>query len=198
MHDSFWSESVFTLRRPKDWYPLIYDPVFNTYSQGDLVFHIELMNGRCRHTQWSLQNSCSIVTRWSCVSLEDFSGPAESTSFTLGSFIPIMASVEQKTHQPLLLLLEECVAAITPELQPESNIYPIITNKGYSCDNENECRHFFCPTVTVGKTNYTYFFSFVTDVLWTARHLVQNLNQGKNHQRSAYHFKPLGLNLGMR
>ncbi|MEQ2183295.1 hypothetical protein GOODEAATRI_031311 [Goodea atripinnis] len=40
---------------------------------------------------------------------DDFSGPAESTTFPLGSMIPIMASVEQVTHQPLLVLLEECV-----------------------------------------------------------------------------------------
>ncbi|XP_040911279.1 uncharacterized protein LOC121193160 [Toxotes jaculatrix] len=102
---------VCTYERPKDWYPLIYDPVFNTYGQGDLVFHIGLMN-------------------------EDFSGPAESTSFPLGSFIPIMASVEQRTHQPLLLLLEECVAAATPELQSESNLYPIITNTGCLVDSK--------------------------------------------------------------
>ncbi|KAM9349981.1 zona pellucida sperm-binding protein 3-like [Symphorus nematophorus] len=102
---------VCAYERPKDWYPLIYDPVFHTYGQGDLVFHIELMNG-------------------------DFSGPAESTSFPLGSFIPIMASVAQKTHQPLLLLPEECVAATTAELQPESSIYPIITNKGCLVDSK--------------------------------------------------------------
>ncbi|KAK1898747.1 Zona pellucida sperm-binding protein 3 [Dissostichus eleginoides] len=83
--------------RPKDWYATIYDPVFKTYSLGDLQFNIGLMN-------------------------EDFSGPAESTRFPLGSIIPIMASVVQNTHQPLLLLLEECVAATTPELYPESTI----------------------------------------------------------------------------
>nr|XP_046265533.1 zona pellucida sperm-binding protein 3-like isoform X2 [Scatophagus argus] len=102
---------VCAYERPKDWYPMIYDPVFDTYGQGDLVFHTELMNG-------------------------DFSGPAESTNFPLGSFIPIMASVVQKTHQPLLLLLEECVASTTPELQPESIIYPIINNKGCLVDSK--------------------------------------------------------------
>ncbi|KAI4796318.1 hypothetical protein KUCAC02_027831, partial [Chaenocephalus aceratus] len=90
---------------PKDWYATIYDPVFKTYSLGDLQFNIGLMN-------------------------DDFSGPAESTRFLLGSIIPIMASVVQETHQPLLLLLDECVAATTPELYPESTMYPIISNKG--------------------------------------------------------------------
>uniref|UniRef100_A0A3Q0RD76 Zona pellucida glycoprotein 3f, tandem duplicate 1 n=1 Tax=Amphilophus citrinellus TaxID=61819 RepID=A0A3Q0RD76_AMPCI len=96
--------------KPKDWYPLVYEPVFNTYGLEDLVFHIGLMNA-------------------------DFSGPAESTRFPLGSLIPIMASVEQQTHQPLLLLIDECVAATTPELQPQSALYPIITNKGCLVDS---------------------------------------------------------------
>ncbi|KAK5859623.1 hypothetical protein PBY51_021167 [Eleginops maclovinus] len=96
---------VCAYERPKDWYPSIYDPVFKTYGLGDLLFNIGLMN-------------------------DDFSGPAESTRFPLGSIIPIMASVDQKTHQPLLLLLDECVAATTPELHPESTMYPIISNKG--------------------------------------------------------------------
>lgn len=63
-------------------------------------------------------------------SAADFSGPAESTAFTLGSLIPIKASVEQHRHQPLLLLLEECTATTTPEL--EGNTYDVITNKGYA------------------------------------------------------------------
>uniref|UniRef100_A0A7N8WN58 Zona pellucida glycoprotein 3f, tandem duplicate 1 n=1 Tax=Mastacembelus armatus TaxID=205130 RepID=A0A7N8WN58_9TELE len=98
-------------RRMVNWYPVIYEPVFNTYGQGDLVFHISLMNA-------------------------DFSGPAETTSFRLGSFIPIMASVDQRTHQPLLLLLEECLASTSPELHPESYLYPIITNQGCLVDSK--------------------------------------------------------------
>ncbi|KAI4796144.1 hypothetical protein KUCAC02_029420 [Chaenocephalus aceratus] len=101
--------------RPKDWYATIYDPVFKTYSLGDLQFNIGLMN-------------------------DDFSGPAEYTRFPLGSIIPIMASVVQETHQPLLLLLEECVAATTPELYPESTMYPIISNKGVSSRSKFEPR----------------------------------------------------------
>ncbi|XP_068427301.1 zona pellucida sperm-binding protein 3-like [Clinocottus analis] len=101
---------VCAYERPEDWYPRLYPPIFNTYGFGDLVFHFGLMNA-------------------------DFSGPAESTTFALGSFIPIMASVEQKTHQPLLLFLEECIAATTPELQPGSALYPIITNDGCLVDS---------------------------------------------------------------
>ncbi|XP_053294892.1 zona pellucida sperm-binding protein 3-like [Pleuronectes platessa] len=108
---SFTHQVVCSYERPKDWYPPTYNPVFNTFGQGAMVFHIGLMN-------------------------EDFSGPAESTSFPLGSFIPIMASVELQSHQPLLLLLDECVAAATPELNPGSDLYPIITNKGCLVDSK--------------------------------------------------------------
>uniref|UniRef100_A0A673AGK6 Zona pellucida glycoprotein 3f, tandem duplicate 1 n=1 Tax=Sphaeramia orbicularis TaxID=375764 RepID=A0A673AGK6_9TELE len=102
---------LFYFSRPKDWYRQMYDPVFNTHGLGELVFHIGLMN-------------------------EDFSGPAESTAFPLGSIIPIMASVEQRSHQPLLLLLEECDATNTPELSPESSVHTIITNKGCFVDGK--------------------------------------------------------------
>ncbi|XP_041848015.1 zona pellucida sperm-binding protein 3-like [Melanotaenia boesemani] len=102
---------VCSYERPKDWYPLLYEPVFSTFGVEQLVFHIGIMN-------------------------DDFSGPAESTSFHLGSLIPIMASVEQQTHQPLLVLLDECVAATTPDLQSGSDLYPIITNKGCLVDSK--------------------------------------------------------------
>nr|XP_020460216.1 zona pellucida sperm-binding protein 3-like [Monopterus albus] len=111
-HIDPFTHSVFcTYERPKDWSPLLYEPVFHTYSQGALVFSMVLMNG-------------------------NFSGPAKSTSFLLGSLIPIIATVEEKGHHPLLLLIEECVASTTPELQPESNLYPIITNKGCFVDSK--------------------------------------------------------------
>lgn len=67
-----------------------------------------------------------------CHSTDDFSGPAESTTFVLGSLIPIMASVEQHSHQPLLLLLDECIATTTPDLWSDGDAYSIITHKGYA------------------------------------------------------------------
>ncbi|XP_051556237.1 zona pellucida sperm-binding protein 3-like isoform X6 [Myxocyprinus asiaticus] len=93
--------------RPENWAPPLYDPLlFQTHGQGDLAFHMALMK-------------------------DDFSGVATSTTFSLGSMIPIAASVDQQSHQPLMLLLEECVASTTPEIGPDSHIYPLITNKGY-------------------------------------------------------------------
>ncbi|XP_024129292.1 uncharacterized protein LOC112147269 [Oryzias melastigma] len=102
---------VCSFERPKDWYPLTYDPVFSTYGVEDLIFHIGLMKA-------------------------DFSGPAESNVFPLGSMIPILAAVDQQAHQPLLLLLEECTASTTPDLHPGANLYPLITNKGCLVDSK--------------------------------------------------------------
>ncbi|KAK6302867.1 hypothetical protein J4Q44_G00272220 [Coregonus suidteri] len=103
---SFSHPVVCSYERPADWAPRIFDPVlFHTYGQGDLVFRMGLMK-------------------------DDFSGPHLSREYPLGSFIHISAAVEQMVHQPLLLLLEECVATTTPELQSEGPVYPIITNMG--------------------------------------------------------------------
>ncbi|XP_019720310.1 zona pellucida sperm-binding protein 3-like [Hippocampus comes] len=96
--------------RPKGWAPIRYDPTFTTYGQSGLVFHMALMN-------------------------DDFTALAESTRFALGSFIPIMAHVEEDTHQPLLLLMEECIATTTPEPQTD-HFYNIIGNKGCLLDSK--------------------------------------------------------------
>lgn len=61
---------------------------------------------------------------------EQQTGIAKTNIISQGSFMSIWAAVEQKSHQPLLLLMEECVAAPTAELQPDSYIYPIIGNRG--------------------------------------------------------------------
>ncbi|KAM4728006.1 zona pellucida glycoprotein 3f, tandem duplicate 1 [Anableps anableps] len=108
---------VCSYQRPKDWYPRTYDPVFSTYGVENLVFHIELMNA-------------------------DFSGPAESSTFPLGSMIPIMARVEQVIHQPLLMLLDDCVAATTSDLQTAADVYTIIANKGCLVDSKLTCSRF--------------------------------------------------------
>ncbi|XP_028283705.1 uncharacterized protein LOC114450014 [Parambassis ranga] len=93
-------------KRPLEWIP----PFLNqgagvSEGCGGLVFHMALLN-------------------------EQLTGIAQTNVIPLGSFMPIWAAVEQKSHQPLLLLMEECVAATTPELYPSSHVYPIISNKG--------------------------------------------------------------------
>ncbi|CAL8322822.1 unnamed protein product [Arctogadus glacialis] len=101
-----------TFEKAVDWAPPMYDPsMLQTYGQGNLLFSMDIMNG-------------------------DFSGPAQSLAFSLGSLIPIMATVGQESHQPLLLLLDECVATNTPDLQPESAVYSIISNHGCLMDSK--------------------------------------------------------------
>ncbi|XP_028831642.1 zona pellucida glycoprotein 3f, tandem duplicate 2 [Denticeps clupeoides] len=95
---------------PSDWMPPVYEPVMNMYGLGKLDFSLKVMN-------------------------DDFSSQTSESVFRLGSLIPISASVDQQAHQPLLLLLDECVASTTPEIGPESQIYPFITNKGCFVDS---------------------------------------------------------------
>ncbi|KAM9458821.1 zona pellucida sperm-binding protein 3-like [Salvelinus alpinus] len=98
--------------RPEGWIPPFLIPAYGSAEgHGGLVFHMALLN-------------------------EDLTGLAKTSLFPLGSFIPIWAAVDQKDHQPLLLLLEECVAATTPELHSASLVYPIITNKGCLADGK--------------------------------------------------------------
>ncbi|XP_051990914.1 zona pellucida glycoprotein 3f, tandem duplicate 1 [Xyrauchen texanus] len=104
--------------RPENWAPPLYDPLhFQIHGQGDLTFHMAFMK-------------------------DDFSGVATSTTFSLGSMIPVAASVDQQSHQPLMLLLEECVASTTPELGPDSHSYQLITNKGCLIDSKKSSSMF--------------------------------------------------------
>ncbi|XP_044075339.1 zona pellucida glycoprotein 3f, tandem duplicate 2 [Siniperca chuatsi] len=93
-------------KRPEGWVSPLPNPGSGvSEGRGRLVFHMALLN-------------------------EQLTSVAKTNVIPLGSFMPIWAAVEQKSHQPLLLLMEECVAATTPELQPGSQVYPIISNKG--------------------------------------------------------------------
>nr|XP_020507381.1 uncharacterized protein LOC109997300 [Labrus bergylta] len=93
-------------KRPEGWVPPFLNPGSGlSEGRGGLVFHMALLD-------------------------EQLTGIAKTNIIPLGSFMPIWAAVEQKSHQPLLLLMEECLATTTPELQPNSQVHPIITNKG--------------------------------------------------------------------
>ncbi|XP_055017060.1 zona pellucida glycoprotein 3f, tandem duplicate 2 [Boleophthalmus pectinirostris] len=93
-------------KRPDSWVPQFLNPgAGSSEARGGLVFHMALLNA-------------------------ELTGIAESNIIPLGSFMPIWAAVDQKSHQPLLLLMEECIAATTPKLYPDSQVYPLITNQG--------------------------------------------------------------------
>ncbi|XP_060939643.1 zona pellucida glycoprotein 3f, tandem duplicate 2 [Limanda limanda] len=98
-------------KRPESWIPQFLMPGSGvSEGRGELVVHMALLNAQ-------------------------LTGIAKTNVIPLGSFMPIWAAVEQKSHQPLLLLMEECVAATTPELHEGSQVYPIIANKGCLFDS---------------------------------------------------------------
>ncbi|XP_068456513.1 zona pellucida sperm-binding protein 3-like [Clinocottus analis] len=99
-------------KRPEGWIPPFLNPgVGISVGRGGLVFHMALLN-------------------------DELTSIAKTNIVPLGSFMPIWAAVEQRSHQPLLLLMEHCVATTSPELQPESQVHPIITNKGCLLDSK--------------------------------------------------------------
>ncbi|XP_066516895.1 zona pellucida sperm-binding protein 3-like [Hoplias malabaricus] len=74
-------------------------------TQNDHVFRIEFMNS-------------------------DFSGPAPSSMYTVGSRISIKAEVEQLGFEPLQIYLQSCVLATAPELVHASQLHTVISNAG--------------------------------------------------------------------
>ncbi|KAJ8387636.1 hypothetical protein AAFF_G00151860 [Aldrovandia affinis] len=99
-------------RRSPDMFPEIQDRAFGTaLGYGSLQFYMGIMNG-------------------------DLSGPAQSSTFPLGSLIPVWAAVDQQAHLPLLLLLDECLATTSPGLDPSGPVYRIITNGGCLVDSK--------------------------------------------------------------
>ncbi|XP_067293616.1 zona pellucida sperm-binding protein 3-like [Pseudorasbora parva] len=61
----------------------------------------------------------------------DFSGPAPSLRFRLGSSIPIRAAVEPRSHRaPLRIYLDRCEFATEANISHAAQVYPIITNAG--------------------------------------------------------------------
>uniref|UniRef100_A0A8C9RK71 Zona pellucida glycoprotein 3f, tandem duplicate 2 n=2 Tax=Scleropages formosus TaxID=113540 RepID=A0A8C9RK71_SCLFO len=98
--------------RPPHWHPHM--PILSSGSAigfGSLLFYMGIMN-------------------------ENFSGPARSTSFFLGSRIPIWAAVDQQAHMPLAVFIEECVATTTTDIRTASHVYPFITNGGCLVDGK--------------------------------------------------------------
>ncbi|XP_074544260.1 zona pellucida sperm-binding protein 3-like [Halichoeres trimaculatus] len=125
-----------TFKRPEGWVPPFLNPGSGvSEGRGGLVFHMALLD-------------------------EELSGVATTNVIPLGSFMPIWAAVEQKSHQPLLLLMEECVATTTPELLPGSQIYPIITNKGCLAESVNGNSRFLPRYHSSAITLYLQSFKF--------------------------------------
>lgn len=98
-------------------------------SWSGLVFHMALLNGEdVAPATWPPKGG---FHPFFLSPSEHLTGLAKTNVVPLGSFMPIWAAVEQKSHQPLVLLMEECVAASTAELRADSRVYPVVTNKGW-------------------------------------------------------------------
>uniref|UniRef100_A0A9R1SME9 ZP domain-containing protein n=2 Tax=Cyprinus carpio TaxID=7962 RepID=A0A9R1SME9_CYPCA len=74
-------------------------------NEGLVTFNMELMNS-------------------------DFSAPAPSMRFQLGSIIPFRATVESQSHRPLKIYMERCVAATDANISRAAQVHPIIANIG--------------------------------------------------------------------
>ncbi|XP_066545803.1 zona pellucida sperm-binding protein 3 isoform X2 [Amia ocellicauda] len=98
---------------PVGWAPPLYNPVLgDADGLGTLDFSMEIM-------------------------MDDFSGPRISSTFFLGSLIPIKAAVDQQFHMPLVLFLEECVTATSANLSASTQTYPLISNYGCFLDSQS-------------------------------------------------------------
>lgn len=102
-------------------------------GRGGLVFHMALLNGTIPQRQ--LNGKFALKDAFTALFFllsftEQMTAKAKTNIIPLGSFMPIWAAVEQRFHQPLLLLMDECVAASSPELHLGSQVYPIVGNKG--------------------------------------------------------------------
>ncbi|XP_066545805.1 zona pellucida sperm-binding protein 3 isoform X2 [Amia ocellicauda] len=104
--------------KPPGWAPPLYNPALGDADGfGYLDFSMEIMK-------------------------DDFSGPRVSSTFFLGSLIPIKAAVAQQSHMPLVLFLEECVAATSANLSASNQTYPIISNYGCFVDSQTSNSRF--------------------------------------------------------
>ncbi|XP_048867692.1 zona pellucida sperm-binding protein 3-like isoform X2 [Brienomyrus brachyistius] len=97
-------------KRPQDWSPPLFLPHTHAEGYGSLSFQLGILRG-------------------------GFCEPAQVSTFTLGSVIPICAVVAHEHHMPLYLFLEECVAANTQSLGSSSQIHKLVTNKGCLVDS---------------------------------------------------------------
>ncbi|KAL1274356.1 hypothetical protein QQF64_027170 [Cirrhinus molitorella] len=60
----------------------------------------------------------------------EFSAPAPSLRFWLGSVIPIRAVVESRSYRPLRIYMKSCEAATDADISRAAQVHPIIINSG--------------------------------------------------------------------
>ncbi|KAG7314791.1 hypothetical protein KOW79_022094 [Hemibagrus wyckioides] len=60
----------------------------------------------------------------------DFNASVQSTTFTIGTKIPIRANVKQQELAPVQIYLQRCMLANTPDLAQNSQLHMLITDAG--------------------------------------------------------------------
>ncbi|KAF4112701.1 uncharacterized protein LOC131541144 [Onychostoma macrolepis] len=75
------------------------------YDDGAVTFSLELMNG-------------------------DFSAPAPSLRFRMGSALLVRATVESRSRRPLWIYMESCMVATDADISRAARVHPIIANAG--------------------------------------------------------------------
>lgn len=63
-------------------------------------------------------------------SAADFSGPAPSLRFRLGSSIPIRATVEPRSRRSLRIYIKSCEFTTDADTSRATQVHPIIANAG--------------------------------------------------------------------
>uniref|UniRef100_A0A8C7YF16 Zona pellucida glycoprotein 3f, tandem duplicate 2 n=1 Tax=Oryzias sinensis TaxID=183150 RepID=A0A8C7YF16_9TELE len=156
-------------KRPEGWIPPFLNPGSGV-SEGhsNLVFHMALLN-------------------------EQLTGVAKTNVIPLGSFMPIWAAVEQKSHQPLLLLMDECVAATTPKLNPSSQVHQIVGNHGCLLESKRGSAVFLPRYHSSAIILYIQAFNFgLGDEVYIHCNLVVWDEGGLGQSRKACHVKDHG------
>nr|XP_055056212.1 zona pellucida sperm-binding protein 3-like isoform X2 [Misgurnus anguillicaudatus] len=88
----------------------------------------------------------------------EFSGPASSLSFMLGSSIPIRAEVQ--SPGPLWIFLDRCVMATGSDIRFNSKVHPIVSNSGCLMESK-EGNSTFLPRQKPGEIRlYVEAFKF--------------------------------------
>ncbi|MGH0165726.1 UNVERIFIED_CONTAM: hypothetical protein FKN15_049515 [Acipenser sinensis] len=158
---------VCTYTKLSGWTPPVYNPALGDASGfGKLEFTMGIMN-------------------------EEFSAPRTSSLFFLGSPINIAAAVKQQFHMPLMVYMEECVSASTPELSPSSQTYPLIANHGCFVDSQAASSRFLPRVQTSEIRLVVQAFKFTqlnTDVYIHCQLLAWDPAQLSNPTKKAFSF----------
>lgn len=83
----------------------------------------------CNSLVWLMFISC-LCYNFDATVADDFSGPAPSTTYTVGSMISIRATVTEWTGAPQQIFLDECIMTESPDPYMVNETRTVITDEG--------------------------------------------------------------------